>query len=152
MSFQNCRLLYPLLWGYIKNTPEGRLNFLRCQWRQLVGAPLSSKTRPSAFEGAKVVITVCSQEWLDELKKMSNVLVRRINKSCSENCVRKVTFRVGPVGAAERLPHSAGGRVARDHGGMPPKPLENFGHEIKDETLRKTVAAAAAKNLELRGR
>lgn len=149
MSFQSCRTLYPLLWDLVRDVPEARLRYLRAAWPRLVGSPLDTLTQPAACEGDRLEITVSSEAWRAALEKMTIDLMRRINDCCGEVWLRQVRFQVGRV--ARRPAATIPPRSSPAPRPEPVRPLALEGLDaIRDVALRETLAAAAARQLQLR--
>jgi len=79
--------------------PLGTVAFV---WRDLVGPEIARHARPSAVDGATLVVTVRSGAWSNQLAFLSEDLARKVAALPGLGAVARLRLRVGRIGSPER--------------------------------------------------
>lgn len=66
-------------------------------WTEAVGEEVARHTRPKAFKGTLLLVTVDSSVWMHHLSMMKNEIITRINKKLGEDTLREIRFSIGHV-------------------------------------------------------
>jgi len=69
-------------------------------WTEAVGEEVARHTRPKAFKGTLLLVTVDSSVWMHHLSMMKNEIIARINKKLGEDTLREIRFSIGHVEAS----------------------------------------------------
>jgi predicted nucleic acid-binding Zn ribbon protein len=69
-------------------------------WTEAVGEEVASHTRPKAFKGTLLLVTVDSSVWMYHLSMMKQEIIARINKKLGEETLREIRFSIGHVEAS----------------------------------------------------
>ena len=68
-------------------------------WTEAVGEEVAQHTRPKAFKGTLLLVTVDSSVWIHHLTMMKDEIIARINKKLGEETLREIRFSIGHVEA-----------------------------------------------------
>lgn len=68
-------------------------------WTEAVGEEVARHTRPKAFKGSLLIVTVDSSVWIHHLSMMKDEIIARINKKLGEEILREIRFSIGHVEA-----------------------------------------------------
>lgn len=80
-------------------------------WDEVVGRTISRNAQPVRLDGTRLIVTVRSSTWLQELSLLQRELIARINEWMKREVVRELFFVVG------RVEHSGpGGAAAQGKG------------------------------------
>ncbi|VFQ42903.1 protein of unknown function duf721/upf0232 [Desulfoluna butyratoxydans] len=71
-------------------------------WTEAVGEEVARHTRPKAFKGSLLLVTVDSSVWIHHLSMMKDEIVARINTQLGEDTLREIRFSIGHVAEDER--------------------------------------------------
>jgi predicted nucleic acid-binding Zn ribbon protein len=76
---------------------ESRLVELRLQhrWRDIVGEPMASHTRPAQIRFKKLYLIVRNPVWLQQLTFLKPALLTKLQAETETGCVTDIAFRVG---------------------------------------------------------
>ena len=66
-------------------------------WDEVVGRTISRNAQPVRLDGSRLVVTVRSSTWLQELSLLQRELIVRINEWMGREVVRELFFVVGRV-------------------------------------------------------
>ncbi|WP_300667405.1 DUF721 domain-containing protein [Desulfoluna sp.] len=66
-------------------------------WTEAVGEEVARHTRPKAFRGTLLLVTVDSSVWIHHLSMMKHEIMARINKQLGEETLREIRFSIGHV-------------------------------------------------------
>ena len=66
-------------------------------WTEAVGEEVARHTRPKAFKGALLLVTVDSSVWIHHLSMMKDEIMARINTQLGEDTLREIRFSIGHV-------------------------------------------------------
>jgi predicted nucleic acid-binding Zn ribbon protein len=66
-------------------------------WDEVVGRTISRNAQPVRLDGTRLIVTVRSSTWLQELSLLQRELVSRINEWMHREVVREIFFVVGRV-------------------------------------------------------
>jgi hypothetical protein len=66
-------------------------------WDAVVGRTISRNAQPSRLDGTRLIVTVRSSAWLQELSLLQRELIARINEWMQREVVRELFFVVGRV-------------------------------------------------------
>lgn len=66
-------------------------------WTEAVGEEVARHTRPKAFKGTLLLVTVDSSVWIHHLTMMKDEIMARINKQLGEETLREIRFSIGRV-------------------------------------------------------
>ena len=66
-------------------------------WDEVVGRTISRNAQPVRLDGTRLIVTVRSSTWLQELSLLQRELVSRINEWMQREVVREIFFVVGRV-------------------------------------------------------
>ncbi|HXC51065.1 MAG TPA: DUF721 domain-containing protein [Candidatus Limnocylindrales bacterium] len=88
-------------------------------WDEVVGRTISRNAQPVRLDGTRLIVTVRSSTWLQELSLLQRELVTRLNEWMQREVVREIFFVVGRVEqqserAASRAPGEPQGQRLRD--------------------------------------
>jgi len=86
----------PGLLAQLARQPKLAPHLLARLWPRLVGAPLSQRTRPVAFDGGTLTVEVEEQGWLRELEPLSERLRERVNETLGEGTVKAIHLVLRP--------------------------------------------------------
>jgi hypothetical protein len=75
-------------------------------WDEVVGRTISRNAQPVRLDGTRLIVTVRSSTWLQELSLLQRELITRINQWMQREVVRELFFVVG------RVEHSGPGSAA----------------------------------------
>jgi predicted nucleic acid-binding Zn ribbon protein len=64
-------------------------------WTEAVGEEVACHTRPKAFKGTLLLVTVDSSVWMHHLSMMKHEIIARINKKLGEETLREIRFSIG---------------------------------------------------------
>lgn len=94
---------------------ESRLLELRLQhrWRDIVGEPMASHTRPGQIRFKKLYLVVRNSVWLQQLTFLKPALLTKLQAEFGTDCVTDIAGRVGEIPAdseasSTRLPTDFG--------------------------------------------
>ena len=73
-------------------------------WDEVVGRTISRNAQPVRLDGSRLIVTVRSSTWLQELSLLQRELVVRINEWMQREVVREIFFVVGRVEAQGERP------------------------------------------------
>lgn len=114
-------------------------------WDEVVGRTISRNAQPVRLDGTRLVVTVRSSTWLQELSLLQRELIARLNEWMRREVVRELFFVVGRVEAGG--PSSGPGRrpaAGEPQGQRPPRGTGAVPHEDEppsSEDLSPDVAA-----------
>lgn len=80
-------------------------------WDEVVGRTISRNAQPVRLDGTRLIVTVRSSTWLQELSLLQRELIARINEWMQREVVRELFFVVG------RVEHSGPGSAASRRNG-----------------------------------
>lgn len=80
---------------------EISLVFLQQLWPQVVGKELAANSRPRSLNKKKLLISVCSDVWKQELQGLRGVLTGTINKYWGFRLVETIDLEVRRTSRAE---------------------------------------------------
>jgi predicted nucleic acid-binding Zn ribbon protein len=66
-------------------------------WDEVVGRTISRNAQPVRLDGTRLVVTVRSSTWLQELSLLQRELITRLNEWMKREVVRELFFVVGRV-------------------------------------------------------
>lgn len=66
-------------------------------WDEVVGRTISRNAQPVRLDGSRLIVTVRSSSWLQELSLLQRELILRINEWMKREVVRELFFVVGRV-------------------------------------------------------
>lgn len=66
-------------------------------WDEVVGRTISRNAQPVRLDGSRLVVTVRSSTWLQELSLLQRELIARLNEWMEREVVRELFFVVGRV-------------------------------------------------------
>lgn len=66
-------------------------------WDEVVGRTISRNAQPVRLDGSRLIVTVRSSTWLQELSLLQRELVARLNEWMQREVVRELFFVVGRV-------------------------------------------------------
>jgi predicted nucleic acid-binding Zn ribbon protein len=66
-------------------------------WDEVVGRTISRNAQPVRLDGTRLIVTVRSSTWLQELSLLQRELVTRLNEWMQREVVREIFFVVGRV-------------------------------------------------------
>jgi hypothetical protein len=66
-------------------------------WDEVVGLTISRNAQPVRLDGPRLIVTVRSSTWLQELSLLQRELVRRLNEWMGRDVVHEIFFVVGRV-------------------------------------------------------
>jgi len=66
-------------------------------WTEAVGEEVARHTRPKAFKGTLLIVTVDSSVWIHHLSMMKDEIMARINTQLGEETLREIRFSIGHV-------------------------------------------------------
>ncbi|MFN2376485.1 MAG: DUF721 domain-containing protein, partial [Candidatus Binatia bacterium] len=66
-------------------------------WDEVVGRTISRNAQPVRLDGTRLVVTVRSSTWLQELSLLQRELIARLNEWMQREVVRELFFVVGRV-------------------------------------------------------
>jgi hypothetical protein len=81
-------------------------------WDEVVGLTISRNAQPVRLDGSRLIVTVRSSTWLQELSLLQRELVRRLNEWMKRDVVHEIFFVVGRV--EQTTPASLVKPVVRD--------------------------------------
>jgi hypothetical protein len=133
--------------------PEGGLGEVVGAWTEAVGPGIAANAWPARISRDRTLhVATSSSAWAFELTQLADSVLARLEEHLPEECPRAIRFAVGPLpepgGDAETtLARSVPtpNREAQEAG-------ERIAQGIGDESLRKSVARAAAASLATRRR
>ena len=64
-------------------------------WEGIVGEVVASHTRPEAFKGRLLLVTVSNSTWIHHLQFLKKDIVQKINDHFSKNVVDEIRFKIG---------------------------------------------------------
>lgn len=113
-------------------------------WREAVGARVADRARPVTLDDGVLLLRVPSSVWAHELSLLADEVCARLRSRGVD--ARQLRFRVGQVPAVDRPPER---RVARTVPSVFVVPAEvaRALDAVDDDTLRASIAKAAAANL-----
>jgi hypothetical protein len=113
-------------------------------WREAVGARVAERARPVTLDDGVLLLRVPSSVWAHELSLLADEVCARLRDRGID--ARQLRFRVGQVPAVDRPPER---RVARTVPStfVVPAEVSSALAAVDDETLRGSIARAAAANL-----
>jgi predicted nucleic acid-binding Zn ribbon protein len=81
-------------------------------WDEVVGRTISRNAQPVRLDGSRLIVTVRSSSWLQELSLLQRELIARLNEWMGREVVRELFFVVGRVEhhTSESAPRSGTGR------------------------------------------
>jgi hypothetical protein len=79
-------------------------------WDEVVGRTISRNAQPVRLDGSRLIVTVRSSTWLQELSLLQRELIARLNEWMQREVVRELFFVVGRV--EHHTPGSPGARGA----------------------------------------
>jgi len=80
-------------------------------WDEVVGRTISRNAQPVRLDGSRLVVTVRSSTWMQELSLLQRELIVRLNEWMQREVVRELFFVVGRV-----EPHTPASATARAKG------------------------------------
>jgi hypothetical protein len=98
-------------------------------WDEVVGRTISRNAQPVRLDGTRLVVTVRSSTWLQELSLLQRELIARLNEWMGREVVRELFFVVGRV---EHLTPESIGRERRAR--APGEPQGQKGQKRRDES------------------
>jgi hypothetical protein len=126
-------------------------------WDEVVGRTISRNAQPVRLDGSRLIVTVRSSAWLQELSLLQRELIARINEWMRREVVRELFFVVGRVehltpGAARTAAKASvgepqgvrGAPPQQAPGGEPPSP-EGMSPEVA-ATFERLWRAARARH------
>jgi len=63
-------------------------------WEEIVGAGISSRTKPEKISRTMLYISVTNSTWANELSMMSGQLLQKINSYIGEDVIKELRFKV----------------------------------------------------------
>ena len=63
-------------------------------WEEIVGAGISSRTKPEKISRTMLYISVTNSIWANELSMMSGQLLQKINSYIGEDVIKELRFKV----------------------------------------------------------
>jgi predicted nucleic acid-binding Zn ribbon protein len=82
-------------------------------WDEVVGRTISRNAQPVRLDGTRLIVTVRSSTWLQELSLLQRELIVRLNEWMKREVVRELFFVVG------RVEHQGPGSISSLRGRMP---------------------------------
>lgn len=80
---------------------------LRNRWRDIVGEPIASHTRPAQIRFKKLYLIVRNSVWLQQLTFLKPALLAKLQADSGTEAVTDIAFRVGEIpGETETSPAS----------------------------------------------
>lgn len=127
----------------------------------MVGPAISRNAQPVRLDGSRLIVTVRSSTWLQELSLLQRELIARLNEWMKREVVRELFFVVGRVEDAASRPARGRSRIAlgepqgqrpgRDSGetlhAASPPPSEELSPEVA-ATFERLWRAARARQSE----
>jgi predicted nucleic acid-binding Zn ribbon protein len=95
-------------------------------WDEVVGRTISRNAQPVRLDGSRLIVTVRSSTWLQELSLLQRELIARLNEWMQREVVRELFFVVG------RVEHHTPESITR--GRVPTSPGEPQGQRRRDES------------------
>jgi hypothetical protein len=70
---------------------------LQQQWREIIGQPVASHTRPAQVRFKKLHLIVRNSVWLQQLIFLKPALLAKINEHAGSEVLTDIAFRVGEI-------------------------------------------------------
>ena len=66
-------------------------------WESAVGDHIARNTRPAAFKGSLLLVTVSSSAWMQHLGFLKEEMIGRINTALNRDLVKDLKFKIGNI-------------------------------------------------------
>ncbi len=116
----------------------------RALWREAVGARIADRAFPVSLYGGVLLLRVPSSAWAHELSLLTAEVCARLKERGIH--ARELRFRVGALEPIDRPPERRAARAVPVLRSIPPE-VSLVLRDVTDESLRESIARAAAANL-----
>ncbi len=83
---------------------EARLHEYRIaiQWEQTVGPGIARHAMPQTLRGSKLVLTVDSPAWMQQLSLLKPEIIKKLNVTLGREAIRDITLKLGELTPSDR--------------------------------------------------
>jgi len=81
-----------------RREPEGELVRIWDLWEEVVGQMVAEHTRPEAFKGKLLLVTVTNSTWIHHLQFLKRGIIDAVNQAYGRTVLDDIRFKLGSLG------------------------------------------------------